>query len=88
MNYLLFSYPNCQKCEDLKAFLQTADLEGEDLNLVRREGKLKIRAFIKDLKRDDKGAIIIPTLVLVEEGKTAAVLNSREELEDWLKSRG
>jgi len=87
MDYILFTYPNCQKCEALKAFLPDTSLEGEELSLVRREGKVRIRDFIKDLKRDNTGAIIIPTLVLLAEGKAEAVLNSREELEDWLRSR-
>lgn len=87
MDYLLFSYPNCPKCEELKSYLPGTALEGEELSLVRREGKMRIRDFIKELKRDEKGAIIIPTLVLLEEDRAAAVLNSREELADWLKSR-
>jgi hypothetical protein len=87
MDYILFTYPNCQKCEALKAFLPGTVLGGEELSLVRREGKMRIRDFIKDLKRDDSGAIIIPTLVLLEEGQASAVLNSREELEDWLRSK-
>lgn len=53
-----------------------------------KEGKIKIREFIKSLKRDDKGSIVIPTLVAQEEAEVKAVLNSRQELEDWLKSKG
>ena len=87
MEYLLFSYPNCRKCEQLKLFLQQSSLKGEELNLVHQEGKLKIRDYRQVLRRDDKGAVIIPTLILVEDGETRAVLNSQEELEDWLKSR-
>lgn len=87
MDYILFTYPNCQKCEALKAYLQDTSLEGEELSLVRREGKVRIRDFIRELKRDDTGAIIIPTLVLLENDQAETVLNSREELEDWLKSK-
>lgn len=87
MQYVLFTYPNCLKCEELKLFLQDSALEGEELSLVKREGKMRIRDFIKDLNRE-KGAIIVPTLVMLEEGNAVSVLNSRKELEDWLKSRG
>jgi len=87
MKYLLFSYPNCSKCEELKEYLGEIDFEGQEYNLVSKESKLKIRDFLSVLKRDDKGAIIIPTLVLQKEGEVAAVINGRKELEDWLRSK-
>lgn len=87
MEYHLFTYPNCWKCEEIKDFFGKTDLEIEEYNLVLKEGKQKIREFIAHIKRDDKGAIIIPSLVLEEKGKVEAVLNSRQELEDWLKSK-
>jgi glutaredoxin len=87
MDYLLFTYPNCQKCEVLKEYLPQTGIEGEELNLTKKESKKRIREYISDLKRDEKGAIIIPTLIILDEGRLDAVLNSREELEDWLKSK-
>lgn len=87
MEYYLFTYPNCPHCEGLKDFLGKTDLEVEEYSLVLREGKQKIREFLAHIKRDDKGAIIIPSLVLQEKGKVEAVLNSRQELDDWLKSK-
>jgi glutaredoxin len=88
MEYFLFTYPNCQKCEALKKMLSGTDLEGSEYDLTQKESKLKIRDFLKILKRDEKGGIILPTLVLQEAGEVAAVLNNQEELGDWLKSRG
>jgi hypothetical protein len=38
------------------------------------------------LKRDDKGGIILPTLILNDQGIVRAVLNSAEELEGWSRS--
>ena len=87
MEYFLFSYPNCAKCEKLKEFLKKTDIQGEKYNLVSRESKIKIREFLTHIKRDDKGAIILPSMVVVDNGKVAAVLNNRQELEDWLKSK-
>lgn len=86
MEYALFTYPNCLNCEELKRYLATTDLQGCEYNLVLKESKLKIREFLPGIKRDETGAIIIPTLVLEEAGKVEAVLNSRRELEEWLKS--
>lgn len=87
MNYLLFTYPNCQKCDDLKKYLVGTELEGQEYNLILKESKLKIRDYLNSIKRDDKGTIIIPTLLLQDEGGVAAVVNDREELEGWLRSR-
>jgi len=86
MNYLLFTYPNCQKCEELKKYLVEAELEGQECSLILKESKLKIREYLDSIKRDDKGAIIIPTLLLQDEGCVTAVVNNRKELEEWLRS--
>lgn len=87
MEYLLFTYPNCQRCEDIKGYLKDKALDLQEFNLVQKESKVKIRDFLKDIKRDDKGGIIIPTLIVREKGEIATVLNDREELQEWLKSR-
>lgn len=87
MNYLLFTYPNCQKCNELKKYLVDTELEGQEYNLTLKESKLKIREYLNSIKRDDKGAIIIPTLLIQEEGGVTAVVNNRKELEEWLRSR-
>jgi len=88
MEYLLFTYPNCQKCEDLKKALSENNLQATEFNLVQKQSKMKIRDFLNVIKRDEKGGIIIPTLVLQESGEVLAVLNNREELGDWLRSKG
>jgi glutaredoxin len=88
MDYLIFTYPNCSKCEKLKEYLSVSLFDWKEYNLVNKESKLKIRDYLSDIRRDKTGGIIIPTLIAEEEGLVAAVLNSKEELDDWLKSRG
>ncbi|MFQ6068972.1 MAG: hypothetical protein ACE5LC_00445 [Candidatus Aminicenantales bacterium] len=87
MNYYLFTYPNCEKCQALKDCLSELGIEAEELNLVFKKSKMKIREFLPFLRRDEKGGIIIPTLIVEEEGRVEAVVNKPPELEDWLKSR-
>ena len=87
MEYFLFTYSNCSKCEALKNSLEKSHLQGREYNLVKKESKKKIREFLDVLKRDDKGAIIIPTLILQQDERVSAVLNSEQELSQWLKSR-
>ena len=87
MEYSLFTYPNCEKCEAIKKVLAETDLEGDEYNLSQKESKLKIREFLTILKRDETGGIMLPTLVLQENGEVIAILNTQEELKDWLKSK-
>ena len=87
MEYFLFTYPNCTTCGELRDYLGKSGIEGREYSLVLKESKMEIRRFLSHIKRDDKGAIIIPTLILQEKGKITAVLNNRQEAEDWLKSR-
>ena len=62
-------------------------IEGKVYNLILKESKMKIREFLAHIKRDEKGSMIIPILILQEQGKVVTVLNNRQEAEDWLKSR-
>ena len=87
MDYLLFSYPNCAKCESLKKKLAETGTPYAEYNLTQTTGKAKIREFINVIKRDDKGAIILPTLVAHTQGIVRAVLNSAEEFDGWSKLR-
>ena len=87
MEYVLFTYPNCSQCEALKKYLHEVRIEPEEYNLVAKESKLKIRDFLKVLKRDEKGGIVIPTLIIRDQDEVVAVLNNREEFEDWSQSR-
>jgi hypothetical protein len=87
MEYLLFTYPNCHKCESLKAFFAERGLTKQEYDLTLKEGRLKIREFLPSVVRDDKGSIILPTLMCVEGGRVESVLNSREDFEAWLRSR-
>lgn len=87
MDYLLFAYPNCPKCEDLKAYLRGAAVSAEVLDVAEKEGRTRIRAFLPHIRRDEKGSIILPTLVCHEGGRVAAVHNNREEFAAWLRSR-
>jgi len=87
MDYLLFTYPNCVKCEAMKKKLAEAGTAYAEYSLTQPPGKAKIREFINVIKRDETGAIRLPTLVVHTQGIVRAVLNTAEELEDWSRSR-
>jgi len=86
MEYLIFTYPNCPNCEALKKAISETELKGEEYNLIKKESKLKIRDYLKVIKRDEKGGIIIPTLLIKEKGQVKQVINTPQELKNWLRS--
>lgn len=87
MDYYLFTYPNCPRCDSLKTALGEKDIAYSEYSVVQQVGKAKIREFIRHVRRDDKGGIILPTLILNDQGIVRAVITSPEELEQWLKSK-
>ncbi len=88
MDFLLFTYPSCDKCDKLKAALVEASTPYAEYSLTQGPGKAKIREFINVIKRDETGAIILPTLIGHTQGIVRTVLNSAEDFEQWLKSKG
>ncbi|MBD3414315.1 MAG: hypothetical protein GF421_07795 [Candidatus Aminicenantes bacterium] len=88
MKYLIFTYPNCPKCDSLKRILQGTDLQGEEYNLSEKESKIKIRDYLNVIKRDDRGGIRIPVVLMIKDDETQNVINSPQELRDWLQSEG
>jgi glutaredoxin len=87
MDYLLFTYPNCDKCDAFKAYLKGTPLQGEELSLVEKAGKMRVREYIGQIKRDEKGAIILPVFVLREEGQVRGIFTDHAELDRWLRLR-
>lgn len=88
MDYLLFTYPNCAKCDAMKKKLAETGTPYQEYGLTSPPGKAKIREFINVIKRDGTGAIILPTLVAHTQGIVRAVLNTAEEFDEWSRSRG
>jgi len=87
MDYLLFTYPNCLKCEALKKKLAEAGTAYTEYGLTQTQGKTKIREFINVIKRDETGAIKLPTLIAHTQGIVRAVINTAEEFEAWSRSK-
>ncbi|MGB9764980.1 MAG: glutaredoxin family protein [Candidatus Saccharicenans sp.] len=87
MNFLVFTLPGCSKCDRLKEVMKLKGIERQEFDVSTKDGRLKIREYIKLLRRDSSGSVLIPTLIIEDNGLATAVLNSAEELELWLKSR-
>jgi hypothetical protein len=92
MDYLLFTYPNCDKCDAFKAYLrgtfpEGTPFRGEELSLTDKAGKMRVREFLGRIKRDDKGAIILPIFVLRDEGQVKEIFTDHTEFDRWWKSK-
>jgi len=87
MEYLLFTYPSCEKCAAFKAKLKELPLGGTEVDLAQKEGKARLREFLSYVRRDEKGAIVLPIFIVLNEGRVETTLSSVEELESWWKSR-
>lgn len=87
MDYLLFTLPGCSKCDRVKELLKVRRIQAAEYDVSTKDGRNKIREYAKLLRRDSSGSVIIPTLIIEENGQATAVLNSAEELDLWLKSR-
>jgi len=48
---------------------------------------MKIRDYLKVINRDEKGAIILPTLLMLDNEKVEKVINTPQELQSWLRSK-
>ena len=60
MEYLLFTYPNCDKCEGFKAYLRQTELSGAEYSLTQKDSKLKVREYLDRIRRDERGAMVLP----------------------------
>lgn len=64
MEYVLFTYPNCGKCNEVKNYLKEKQIKYEEVNAGLGEGKLKFRSFYSEnkdkIQREKDGSIILP----------------------------
>jgi glutaredoxin len=66
MVYTLFTFPNCEKCREIKNYLKEKQVKYEEVNAGLGEGRAKFRDFYsknKDkIQRENDGAITLPIL--------------------------
>lgn len=66
MNYDLYTLPNCEICEKVKAHLKEANIVYSELGLGTSTGRKSFTANLgdarKDIKRENQG-IVLPVLI-------------------------
>lgn len=64
MEPILYSFPNCGKCDEVKKYLKEKGIKYEEINAGLGEGRIKFRNFYSEnkdqIKRDGQGAIPLP----------------------------
>jgi len=67
MGYILYSFPNCPKCTEVKGYFKEKGIKYEEINAGLGEGRVKFRDFYsknKDkIQREKEGGVLLPVFV-------------------------
>ena len=82
--YKIFTFPDCDKCEQVKSHMKENGLKFEVVNLKSPEGNSEFRAYYKELKdkieRSDDGTIKLPVVIAIENGKVISTSQGLEAI--------
>ena len=88
-SYKIFTLPNCNKCQDAKAFLAAKGVSGEAIDMSQSDGLKEFRKYYVDLKgklkRDADGSLPIPTILFLDDkGEVVSFGNTAKDAETIL----
>ncbi|MBU1703784.1 MAG: ribonucleoside triphosphate reductase, partial [Nanoarchaeota archaeon] len=87
-SYKVFTFPNCDKCKDTKAFLSKISLLGEAVDLTDPNGKQVFQKYYKDIRhklnRDEHGLQLPVVLFFDKQGNVSGVSQSLETTKEIL----
>jgi len=90
--YQLYTYPNCEKCEKTKSFLDLEEIAYQEINTALQEGLVEIRKLysqIKDkIRRDEKGHLLLPILIKRNDSGIEEVVQSLDEIKEYCFDHG
>lgn len=83
MNYELYTLPNCEMCEEVKAHLEGANIVYSELGLGTSAGRKSFTANLgdarKDIKRENQG-IVLPVLIRRSDSKIEVIAQGEKIL--------
>lgn len=89
VTYEIYTFPNCQKCSEVKTLFEELELPYQEVSLVAPEGISALREihqqYPKKLKRDKSQMIILP-VVLRRNGSVIEEMVQGEEVRSFLSS--
>ena len=81
--YKLFTFPNCDKCEEVKSFLKEKPYTGAVIDLKSPEGNKEFRKYYGSVKgrirRTDDGTMELPVVFLMNNGSVVSTAQGLEE---------
>lgn len=89
-SYKLFTFPNCDTCEQVKSFLKEKEFPGEIIDLKTPEGNKQFRGYytnkaIKDnIKRMEDGTLKLPIVMFMKDKNIVSTVQSLEEAKQIL----
>lgn len=67
MSYKIYTFPNCDKCQNVKKILEEKNIEYQEVNAGLGNGRVDFLEFYKQKKdfieRDNNGQIVLPIVV-------------------------
>jgi len=89
-SYKIFTFPNCDKCEQVKSFLKEKEFPGETIDLKTPEGNKEFRGYytnkmIRDkIKRLEDGTLKLPVVFFLKDKDVVSTAQSLEETKQIL----
>lgn len=83
--YKIFTFPDCDKCEEVKSFLSTKDVSGTIIDLKSPEGNKEFRNYYsnksikENIKRTEDGTLKLPIVMFMQDGDVVSTAQSLEE---------
>jgi ribonucleoside-triphosphate reductase len=69
--YEIYTMPNCDKCQEIKATLSQKAIEGTEYNLSETDGLKKVRNVLRNhrdkIKRNSDGSLPVPIVLFFDE---------------------
>ena len=82
--YKIFTFPNCDKCEQVKSHMKEQGIDFDVVNLKSPEGNSEFRNYYKEVKdkieRSDDGTIKLPVVMAIENGKVVSTSQGLEAI--------
>ena len=84
MNYDLYTLPNCEMCEKVKAHLEKTNIVYSEFGLGTSAGRKSFSANLrdarKDIKRENQG-IVLPVLIRRSDSKIEVIAQGEKILD-------
>ena len=88
--YKIFTFPHCDKCEEVKEFLKDKPVKGHIIDLKTTEGNKEFRNHYSDrsikeqIKRMEDGTLKLPIVMFMSQGKVVSTAQSLDETKSIL----